>query len=96
MAHSGSSGGVSGYVHAVLVPEMAVVLIMEDMDCGREAAMRIMADSTDVGEALNEEENDNVPRVEIDLLYPGKSEDEGGGGGGARGSFFKGKTVELG
>ncbi|KAI4731001.1 hypothetical protein E4T49_01149 [Aureobasidium sp. EXF-10728] len=67
MAFSGASGGVSGYVHAILVPEMALGLIMEDMDCDREKARTILADSADIGEMFNAEEDEKVQRVEIDL-----------------------------
>ena len=68
MASSGSSGGVSGYVHAILVPEMALGLIMKDMDCDRDKARTILADSADIGEFFNAEEDEKVPQVEIDLL----------------------------
>lgn len=69
MASSGASGGVSGYVHAILVPEMALGLIMEDMHCDREKARVILADSADIGEMFNAEEDEKVQRVEVDLLY---------------------------
>ncbi|KAK6004145.1 hypothetical protein QM012_008995 [Aureobasidium pullulans] len=68
MASSGASGGVSGYVHAILVPEMALGLIMEDMHCDRDRARVILADSADIGEMFNAEEDEKVQRVEIDLL----------------------------
>lgn len=68
MASGGASGGVSGYVHAILVPEMALGLIMEDMNCDRDRAEIILADSADIGELFNAEEDEKVPQVEIDLL----------------------------
>ena len=68
MASSGASGGVSGYVHAILVPEMALGLIMEDMNCDRDKAEIILADSADIGELFNAEEDEKVPQAEIDLL----------------------------
>jgi len=68
MASGGASGGVSGYVHAILVPEMALGLIMEDMNCDRDKAQVILTDSADIGELFNAEEDEKVPQVEIDLL----------------------------
>lgn len=68
MASSGASGGVSGYVHAILVPEMALGLIMEDMHCDRDKARVILADSADIGEMFNAEEDEKAQRVEINLL----------------------------
>ncbi|GAB7354114.1 hypothetical protein MBLNU459_g4678t1 [Dothideomycetes sp. NU459] len=66
MATMGVSGGVSGYVQAVLVPEMAQALVMEDTGLGAEEARRIIAESSDVGEAVNEEEEEKVPGRVID------------------------------
>jgi hypothetical protein len=68
MASGGASGGVSGYVHAILVPELALGLIMEDMNCDRDKAAIILTDSADIGELFNAEEDEKVPQVEIDLL----------------------------
>ncbi|KAK1830304.1 RTC4-like domain-containing protein [Podospora conica] len=52
--------GVGAYVQSVLVPEVAVRLIMEDMDVGAEKARQIMEDSMWLGELLNEELDDVV------------------------------------
>jgi hypothetical protein len=69
MASGGASGGVSGFVHAILVPELALGLIMEDMNCDRDRAEVILADSADIGELFNAEEDETVPQqVEDDLL----------------------------
>jgi hypothetical protein len=69
MASGGASGGVSGFVHAIIVPELALGLIMEDMNCDRDRAEVILADSADIGELFNAEEDETVPQqVEIDLL----------------------------
>ncbi|KAI9812456.1 MAG: hypothetical protein M1827_004687 [Pycnora praestabilis] len=54
-----SSGGVSGYVQVVLVPELAVMLVKEDMRLDDEEARAVLRDSIDVGDLLNEEENDD-------------------------------------
>ena len=54
-----SSGGVTGFVQAVLVPEMAVLLIQEDMNIkDEEDARTVLRDSTDVGRIINDEEDE--------------------------------------
>lgn len=58
----GVTGGVSGYLQSVLVPEMALALVMEDADCDAEEARRIIKESSDIGDALNEVEQEKVPR----------------------------------
>ena len=55
-----SSGGVSGYVQAVLVPELAVLLVMDDMNVDEEKAREILRDSVDIGNLLNEEEDEII------------------------------------
>lgn len=52
--------GVGAYVQAVLVPELAVRLIMEDMDVGSVEARQIMEESMWLGELINEELDDVV------------------------------------
>jgi hypothetical protein len=47
--------GVSSYVVTVLVPELAVMLIKEDMKVGDEAARQILQESADLGETLHED-----------------------------------------
>lgn len=54
-------GGILAFVQAVLVPELAVLLIEEDMDVGRKRAYEILEESTDVGRRLNgDDEEDDV------------------------------------
>lgn len=55
-----SVGGVSRYVQAVLVPEMAVVLVMDDMKVDEEKAREVLRDSVDIGNLLNEEEDEMI------------------------------------
>lgn len=55
-----SSGGVSRYVQAVLVPEMAVLLVMDDMKVDEEKAKEVLRDSVDIGNLLNEEEDEII------------------------------------
>ncbi|KAL9119625.1 MAG: hypothetical protein Q9187_003825, partial [Circinaria calcarea] len=57
-----SSGGVSGYMQAVLVPELTVVLVQEDMDVDAERARAILKESADLGELVNEEEDEVLER----------------------------------
>ena len=71
---------MSGYVHAVLVPELAVALIMQDMCVGRADALRVLEESAEIGEVLNEEEEEVVPRELCDE-DGGGGVGEGGGGG---------------
>ncbi|KAI2781661.1 RTC4-like domain-containing protein [Daldinia loculata] len=58
-----SARGYTGYVQAVLVPELAVRLIMEDLDIAEEKARDIMLESIDVGELLYEDSGDVIAGV---------------------------------
>lgn len=64
IAASGVAGGVSGFVQAVLVPEVAVALVQEDMKVSAKVARRLLAESLEVGELLNEEADEKVESVE--------------------------------
>lgn len=55
-----SSTGVSGYVQAVLVPELAVLLVKEDMKVDDEEARVILQESIGIGDLLNEEEEEVI------------------------------------
>lgn len=57
---SGIAGGVSGFVQAVLVPEVAVALVKEDMGVGEKRAREILKESLELGELLNEEAHEQV------------------------------------
>ena len=62
-----SSSGVSGYVQAVLVPELAVVLAKEDMGVDDdERARAILRESVEIGDLLNEEEDEVVRLLDRD------------------------------
>jgi hypothetical protein len=54
--------GVTGFVQSVLVPEVTVLLIMEDMDIQAEEAREVLKDSIGMGELVNEEIRDVVVR----------------------------------
>lgn len=51
-----ASRGVSEYIQGVLVPELATLLIMQDMSVDSEAARKIMRESTEMGELINDEQ----------------------------------------
>lgn len=70
-----SARGVTPYVQSVLVPEIASRLIMADMKVSLERAREILAESTEVGELLNEEVRDVVKRS-VDDSDDGVDEDE--------------------
>ena len=56
--HLISQGGVHGYVAAVLVPEMATRLVMQDLRVGEEEARSVLRESRHLGTVLCEEEED--------------------------------------
>ncbi|KAI1808284.1 RTC4-like domain-containing protein [Daldinia bambusicola] len=58
-----SARGYTGYVQAVLVPELAVRLIMEDMDVSEEDARSIMLESIELGELLYEDSGDVITSI---------------------------------
>ncbi|KAI0021503.1 RTC4-like domain-containing protein [Xylariomycetidae sp. FL0641] len=58
-----SARGYTGYVQAVLVPELTVRLIMEDMKVSGSDARVIMQESVQVGELLHEDAGDVIVHV---------------------------------
>ena len=54
------AAGVAAYIQAVLAPELATLLVMDDMNVDAESARAILRDSIDVGNLLNEEEDEAV------------------------------------
>jgi hypothetical protein len=63
---SGIAGGVSGFVQAVMVPEVAVLLVEEDMRVDAQQARTVLAESWELGELLNEEADEKVESVDSD------------------------------
>lgn len=63
---SGVAGGVSGFVQAVLVPELAVKLVMEDMKIDSDKARELLIESADVGEFVNDEASARIKDVEAE------------------------------
>lgn len=66
IAASGVAGGVSGFVQAVLVPEVAVALVKEDMSVDEKRAREILKESLNLGELLNEEAQERVESEDDD------------------------------
>ncbi|KAL8947000.1 MAG: hypothetical protein Q9222_006671 [Ikaeria aurantiellina] len=59
-----SAGGVSGFVQAVLAPELAVMLVKDDMNVDEEQARVILKESSEIGHLLNEEEDEVIKDME--------------------------------
>ena len=55
-----SAGGITDYVRAVLVPELATLLVMDDMGVDAEEARKVLRESIEIGNFLNEEQDDEV------------------------------------
>lgn len=54
--------GVTGFVQSVLVPELTVLLIMEDMNTAIDEARRVLKESAEIGELVHEEIRDVILR----------------------------------
>ncbi|KAI6317976.1 hypothetical protein MCOR34_003784 [Pyricularia oryzae] len=59
--------GHTTFVQSVLVPELAIQLMMEDLDIGAEAARDVLQESAKLGEMLHEEVKDVIHDCEDDL-----------------------------
>ncbi|KAL1956702.1 hypothetical protein VTO42DRAFT_6852 [Malbranchea cinnamomea] len=57
------AAGPSGYVQAVLVPELTVMLVKEDMGVDDEGARKVMVESMSIGDLLNEVPDDAVKKT---------------------------------
>ena len=55
-----AASGVSGFVQAVLAPELAIMLIKDDMQVDEEGSRVILDESFDIGNLLNEEEDEAI------------------------------------
>ncbi|KAL7778929.1 hypothetical protein CFE70_008431 [Pyrenophora teres f. teres 0-1] len=60
------ASGIAAFVQAVMVPEVAILLIMEDCKVDKQAAEGIREKTYDMGLLLNEEIEDEIERVEED------------------------------
>ncbi|KAL8717432.1 MAG: hypothetical protein Q9225_005317 [Loekoesia sp. 1 TL-2023] len=63
-----SAGGVSGFVQAVLAPELAAMLVRDDMQVDDEQARMVLKESSDIGNLLNEEEDEAIKDEEEEGL----------------------------
>lgn len=61
-----STGGVPTYIQAVLAPELAVLLVMDDMKVDEDEARSTIRDSVDIGILLNEEQDEAIHVIESD------------------------------
>lgn len=57
------AAGVSGFVQSVMVPELAVMLVKEDMNIEDADARQIMRDSMEIGNLINEQPDDIIKQV---------------------------------
>lgn len=55
--------GTAGYVQAVLVPELALLLIQDDLKVDESEARKVLKESGDVGELLHEDNYENSQRL---------------------------------
>ncbi|KAL8684558.1 MAG: hypothetical protein Q9224_006274, partial [Gallowayella concinna] len=55
-----SASGVAGFVQAVLAPELAVMLVRDDMNVDEERARVILSESSEIGNLLHEEEDEVI------------------------------------
>ena len=60
-----ASNSVSRYVQAVLAPELAVLLVKDDMGVDDEGARALLRDSAALGNLLNEEEDEEIRDEEL-------------------------------
>lgn len=86
---SGIQGGVNGFVHLVLAPHLAELLVKEDLglldeDDWEIRAREVLAESTEIGELLWPEEQDKVGEdayqehiVEEEVVVEEEQEEEG-------------------
>ena len=66
--------GYTAYVQAVLVPELAARLVMEDMGVSEPEARDVLRDSIEVGELLNEDIGDVVATADADAAIADASD----------------------
>ena len=57
-------------MNSVLVPELAISLVKEDLGVDANRAKEIIAESADIGELLNAEEEERLPRIREEKSPP--------------------------
>ena len=50
-----AESGVSGYIQDVLVPELGSLLVQDDMKVSLDDARRILRESADIGDLINDD-----------------------------------------
>ena len=55
-----SAAGVAGFVQGVLAPELVVMLVKDDMNVDEEQARVILEESSEIGNLVNEEEDEVI------------------------------------
>ena len=58
-----ASCGTAGYIQTVLVPELATLLIRDDLGVSESEARKVLKESSHIGELLNEDLNDSKRRI---------------------------------
>lgn len=59
---------MAAYIQAVLVPELATLLVMDDMKVDEEGARAILRDTVEIGNLVNEEEDEVVEPIDMDAI----------------------------
>ena len=54
-----ASCGTAGYIQTVLVPELAALLIQDDLKIDESEARKVLEESGEIGDLLNDDVNDN-------------------------------------
>ncbi|PGH09297.1 hypothetical protein GX51_00739 [Blastomyces parvus] len=57
------AAGVSGFVQSVMVPELAVMLVKEDMSLDDADARQVLRDSVEIGNLINEQPDDVIKQI---------------------------------
>ncbi|EGE79054.1 hypothetical protein BDDG_01992 [Blastomyces dermatitidis ATCC 18188] len=61
--HLIKAAGVSGFVQSVMVPELAVMLVKEDMGLDDAGARQVLTDSMEIGNLINKQPDDVIKQV---------------------------------
>lgn len=74
------SAGVANFVLRVLVPELAILLVMEDYKCSEQSAKGIIDESGELGALVNEDLGDELEAWDSNADDGGQDEDDVGKG----------------
>ncbi|OJD26361.1 hypothetical protein ACJ73_02262 [Blastomyces percursus] len=62
--HLIKAAGVSGFVQSVMVPELAVMLVKEDMGLDDAGARQVLTDSMEIGNLINKQPDDVIKQID--------------------------------